>query len=202
MDFLLDYEKKYWDDLMIRIKNEYGVAGLMGNLDKESGLIPYRKQGDLSPPYTASQNYTIAVDNGTISEDTFVHDSIGYGLAQWTYYTRKQQLYNFHREQSLSIGSYALSLKMLFYELENGYVDTLNVLKTATSIRQASNYVLHNYLKPKDQSEAEEQERFLLSEEIYKKYSGSEPEPPAKETKPMPFWFYCRKRKIYDIRRV
>lgn len=196
MDFQLNYEKRYWDDLMRRIKNEYGVSGLMGNLDKESGLIPYRKQGDLTPPYIESQNYTNKVDNGTITQEQFISDSIGYGLAQWTFYTRKQQLYNFHRENNISIGSYELSLKMLFYELENSYVDTLDVLKTATSIRQASNYVLHNFLKPADQSPEEEEERFQLSQIIYHKFSGSEPEPPISEYNKMPLWFYTIRRKI------
>lgn len=197
MDFLLNYEKRYWDDFMLRIRNEYGVAGLMGNLDKESGLIPYRKQGDLTPPYLASQTYTINIDNGTITQNDFVHDSIGYGVAQWTFYTRKQQLYNFYKDSGQSIGSYELSLKMLFYELENAYKETLDVLKTATSIRQASNYVLHNYLKPADQSPEEEENRFLLSQEIYEKYSGSKPEIPIGNNNSMPFWYYCRKRRMY-----
>jgi hypothetical protein len=32
-------------------------------------------------------SYTSAVDNGTYTN--FVTDAVGYGLAQWTYWTRK-----------------------------------------------------------------------------------------------------------------
>ena len=79
------YGQTIWSMLVSAIGNEYGVAGLMGNLYAESGLIPYRKQGDYTGyPYQPSLDYTNAVKNGTKSEYTFVHDSIGYGLAQWT----------------------------------------------------------------------------------------------------------------------
>lgn len=195
MDFLLDYEEKYWNDIYARLKNEYGTAGLMGNLKKESGLIPYRKQGDMTPPYVASQEYTNSVDNGTISKDTFCNDSIGYGLAQWTFHTRKQQLYSFHTEMAVSIGSYELSLKMLFFELDTGYTDVRDYLRTATSVRGASDYVLHNYEQPDDQSEAEEVERYQLSQQIYDKYHGTEPVPES-NIRPIPIWMYSRKRRI------
>ena len=39
--------------------------------------------------------YTAAVDNG--SYGNFVKDSAGYGLAQWTYWSRKENLLNFAR---------------------------------------------------------------------------------------------------------
>ena len=37
--------------------------------------------------------YTAAVDSGSYTN--FVRDSAGYGLAQWTYYSRKQALYDY-----------------------------------------------------------------------------------------------------------
>ena len=42
------YAQAIWGMLLSAIGNEYGVAGLMGNLYAESGLIPFRKQGDYS----------------------------------------------------------------------------------------------------------------------------------------------------------
>ncbi len=39
--------------------------------------------------------YTAAVDSGSYTN--FVHDSAGYGLAQWTYHSRKQALLDFAR---------------------------------------------------------------------------------------------------------
>lgn len=197
----MDYEKKYWDDIYARIKNEYGTAALMGNLKAESGFIPYRKQNDNTPPYDASMQYTAAVDDGTYSENSFVNDSVGYGVAQWTYSSRKQNMYTLHVQHSESIGSYELSIRMLFFELDGGYISTKEVLMTATEVDSASNYVLHNYEQPYDQSEAVEKYRAQLGREIYEKYAGGSPGPPDPPDPPdppgpkpkrngMPLWFY------------
>ena len=37
-------EEKIWNFLIEEIKNEYGVAGLMGNLQAEAGLNPKNLQ--------------------------------------------------------------------------------------------------------------------------------------------------------------
>ena len=89
------FEKQIWDYFLAKLGNAYGVAGLMGNLQAESGLCPYRVQGDFSTGWTESANYTARVDSGEISEDDFVNNGPGgggYGLAQWTFWSRKQGL--------------------------------------------------------------------------------------------------------------
>lgn len=197
MAYKLDYEKDYWDALMALFNNEYGVAGLMGNLKAESGLLPYRKQGDYTSPYDASISYTEKVDAGQISENSFVNDSIGYGVAQWTWYTRKQKLFDLHESMHVSIGDFDLSIEMLKHELlqDGGYADVGNYLKNVKNVRDASNYVLHNYEAPKDQSESVENARYDLSIELYNKFSGSTPEPPepGASKKKMPLWMYILK---------
>ena len=47
------------------------------------------------------KQYTKAVDNGTYTN--FIHDSAGYGLAQWTYWSLKEDLYNLCKERNKSI---------------------------------------------------------------------------------------------------
>lgn len=41
-----EYEKQIWDALNADIQNDYGVAGMMGNLYAESSLFPGRVEGD------------------------------------------------------------------------------------------------------------------------------------------------------------
>lgn len=175
------YGQQIWSGLMSVINNEYGVAGLMGNLVAESGLIPYRCEGDFSDGYQNSLTYTDQVDSGSISESEFVNygyngstSQKGYGLAQWTYYTRKQALYDISKSMNVSIGSVELAVTYLLYELQSDYSDTYDVLISATSIREASDYVLHNFENPADQSESVEIKRANLGIEIYNLYSGSQ----------------------------
>lgn len=192
------YENYYWIQFMKHINNPYGVAGLMGNLDAESGLIPYRKQGDYVSGYVESLNYTSAVDSGVISKATFISDGVGYGLAQWTFSTRKEGLFDMSQEKNCSIGDIDLGIEYLMHELNTGYTGVLNTLKNATSIRQASDCVLHDFEKPLDQSESVEVLRCSLGQTIYDKNVDTTPEIPdtpdtPNQKKKMPIWFYLKK---------
>ena len=72
--------------------------------------------------------YTAAVDNGSYTN--FVHDKAGYGLAQWTYYSRKQALFDYAKAAAASIGDLNMQLAFLWQELQ-GYKSVMKVLKAA-----------------------------------------------------------------------
>ena len=171
-----------WSYLINQFENPYGVAGLMGNLFAESGLYSYRVQGDMDYEhgYPESIDYTADVNEGTISEYTFVHDGRGYGLAQWTYETRKQELYD--RTIGLGLGygieDLALQLEFLVYEIVRDYPHVSDVLLHATSVREASDVVLHEYENPEEQGEDVEIERANYGIDIFNTYSGLPPLPP------------------------
>lgn len=174
-----EYAKYIWDYFTEKIGNEYGVAGLMGNLQAESGLCPYRLQGDFSSGYANSIEYTANVDSGAVSEYDFVHNGPGgggYGLAQWTFYTRKQALYDRCKSGGYpSIGDIGLACDHLWSELQGSYSGVLSVLLTADSVREASDSVLHDFENPANQSESVEIARAALGQNWYDTFSGSTP---------------------------
>lgn len=174
------YDKYIWDYFMGKINNEYGVAGLMGNLYAESALNPKNLQQTYETSLGFSDDsYTNAVDSGTYSKSQFVHDSAGYGLAQWTYWSRKQNMYEYWKSGGYSsIGSIELACDFLYYELSRSYKGVYNVLCNATSVREASDKVLHDFERPANQSEAVEIKRAGYGQGYYDTYSGSEPEEP------------------------
>ena len=131
--------------------NEYGIAGLMGNLFAESGLNPKNLQNSYEHALGMNDNaYVAAVDNGTYTN--FVQDKAGFGLAQWNYRSRKQALLNFAKASGKSIGDLNMQLDFLWKELSESYPSVLAVLKTALSVFEASNAVLLNYERPANQS--------------------------------------------------
>ena len=188
-----------WVYFMEKIGNEYGVAGLMGNLDAESGLYPDRVQGDI--PYSDySKEYTAQVDNGAISEYDFVHNGPGgggYGLAQWTFSTRKQALYDMYKSGGYSsIGSIELACDYLWHELQTSFPGVLSVLKSVTSIREASDKVLHDFENPADQSESVEETRAEMGQVYYDMYHGLMPGDGTKKRKGLPlFMLYMGSRR-------
>ena len=129
-------EKRIWDFLLERMGNPYGVAGLMGNLYAESALRPNNLQNTYEKKLNMTDDgYTQAVDNGSYTN--FVKDAAGYGLAQWTYHTRKQNLLNFAKEKGVSIGDLEMQLEFLWKEL-GSYKTVLKTLLSATSVMEAS----------------------------------------------------------------
>lgn len=174
--------KIIWDFLMDKIGNPYGVAGLMGNLRAESALKPTNLQNSTEKRLSLSdEEYTKAVDDGSYTN--FVKDSAGYGLAQWTYWSRKQALLNYVRDRKGSIGSLVLQLGFLYQELSLSYKSVLNVLKKATSVREASDIVLTGFEKPANQSEAVKKARASYGQEYFDKYATNTTETVAPTVK-------------------
>ena len=183
---MAQHDKYIWDYFKAKLNNEYGTAGLMGNLYAESGLYPNNLQNSFNTSlgYTDAA-YTAAVDNGSYTKNQFVNDSAGYGLAQWTYWSRKQAMYEYWKNGGYSsIGSIELACDYLYYELQHDFPGVLSVLKSATSVRQASDKVLHDFESPKDQSTSVEEKRAGYGMGYYTTYAGSAPTPEEPEVDP------------------
>ena len=162
--------EKIWNRLDDEGFNDYGKGGLIGNLDAESGLKPKNLQNSYEKKlgYT-DDSYTAAVDNS--SYGNFVKDSAGYGLAQWTYWSRKQNMLTFARAAGKSIGDLEMQLDFLCKELKESYPTVYNKLKTATSVREASDIVLTQFERPADQSEAVKLKRANMGQKYYNQYA-------------------------------
>ena len=163
-------EEKIWNFLTGKGLNSYGAAGLMGNLFAESGLNPHNLQNTYEKKvgYT-DDSYTEAVDSGKYTG--FTHDSAGYGLAQWTFWSRKEALLNYVKAAGASIGDLETQLGFLWKELAESYAAVLAVLKKATSVRQASDAVLLKYEQPKDQSASVQTKRASYGQTYFDKYA-------------------------------
>lgn len=162
-----------WDYFKAKGFTDCGVAGLMGNLYAESAFKPNNLQstGNKKLGMTDAE-YTAAVDNGEYTYDQFRKDSHGYGLAQWTYHTRKASLYNYAKKCGKSIGDLKMQLDFLWSELK-GYKAVIEVLATAKTVREASDIVLLKYERPADQSEKAQLKRAGYGETIYNEFCGN-----------------------------
>ena len=110
-------EEQIWNFLKNSGFNDFGIAGLMGNLYAESGLRSNNMQGSYEKKLgMTDQLYTQSVDNGTYTN--FAKDSVGYGLAQWTYWSRKEKLYQYSQTTKRSIGDLEMQLEFLVKELK------------------------------------------------------------------------------------
>lgn len=147
--------------------NPYAIAGIMGNMKAESNL----QTNNLQNTYNTSlgmtdEQYTKAVDNGTYTN--FVHDSAGYGLVQWTYWSLKEGLYNLCKSRNKSISDIECQLDCLYQQLTDNKL--LGSLNASTSIRAASDIFLTKFERPKDQSERVQITRANYGQEFYNQF--------------------------------
>lgn len=146
-----------------------GVAGLMGNLYAESGLNPQNLQNTYEKRlgFTDAE-YTAAVDS---EYSNFVRDSAGYGLAQWTYWSRKEAMLNYAKKTGASIGDLIMQLDFMYQELK-GYVAVFQVLRTARTVKEASDIVLTRYERPADMSSSVKAKRASYGQAYYDAYAN------------------------------
>lgn len=147
-----------WERLKTFGLTDAGAAGLMGNLQAESGLIPNRLEilcikryrENLHVTYT-DESYTKGVDTGTISRSEFLSPmgkQYGYGLAQWTSPNRKAGLYDLCKSKGVSIGDLDTQIEWLITELKTSYKQVYSVLTSTNNIRTASDIVLTKFEVP------------------------------------------------------
>lgn len=200
-------EKQIWDFLKKSGATDAGAAGLMGNLFAESGLSSINLQNsyEKSLGYTDS-TYTQAVDSGAYTN--FAKDSAGYGLAQWTYWTRKENLLKFAKEKGTSVGDLETQLEFLWKELGDSFPKVLTTICTTDSVLVASNSVLLDFERPADQSVTTQNKRANYGQGYFEKYSAQEVEETEEEevryqtVKECPTWAQATIQKMLDNKEI
>ena len=173
-----DRERAIWHFFKVNSDfNDFGIAGLMGNLYSESALRPNNLQNSFEKKLKMTdKSYTTAVNDEIYSREQFINDGAGYGLAQWTFRTRKAALYDFilggANGHLCSIDDLYLQCCFLLKELVQ-YKEVYKVLSKAVSVKQASDIVLTQFEKPADQSNSVKNKRAAFGKVYYDKYSDA-----------------------------
>jgi len=164
-------EEQIWNYLCAAGFTACGAAGLMGNLYAESGLNPQNLQNSYEKKlgYTDTA-YTAAVDCGVYSN--FAGDQAGYGLAQWTYKTRKAALLAYARAAGKSVGDLETQLAFLVKELRESFSAVHDTLKAAQTVKAASDAVLLKFERPADQSAKALARRAAFGQGYFDKYAA------------------------------
>ena len=162
-------EEIIWQFLKEQGYTDAGCAGIMGNLYAESGLNPINLQNTFEKKLSMSdQQYCNAVDNGTYTN--FIYDGAGWGIAQWTFWSRKEKFLQYVLSKNSSIGDLLIQLNFLQLELITGYSQLVNLLSNTDSVYEASTAFLLQFERPADQSDSMKQKRAAYAQEYYDKY--------------------------------
>lgn len=154
------------------------VIGFLGNLDCESpGCEPCRIEGDFSADLKKSKEYAAKVDSDQISQHSFATSGGGWGAAQWTWHTRKENLWTAAKKAGKSIGDRSVQADFIVWELKEYFPSLLKFLKETTNRYAATKRICEEYEQPAVNNIAA---RYARALEIEKEISKPQ-EKPAEE---------------------
>lgn len=159
-------EKAIWNFFTQKGLNQNAVAGIMGNLYVESKLEPKCLTSTALRKKYNNNTYTQAVDNGKVD---FVHGGGAYGLAQWCYWSRKEALQKYAKEQKKSIGDLNMQLEFMWKEMQS-YKTMMAVLLAGESVDACGRSVMLKYEKPANQTEKNQLNRVKYCQQYLDKY--------------------------------
>ena len=148
---------------------DVSIAGIMGNMEAESNCESCRVQGDFSVDRTTSKAYAEMVNNGSYN---WSRDARGWGLCQWTYWTRKDNLLNSCRSQGKGVEDETAQLTFMLAEMQTEYVAMWNRLHTCTTIADAAGLVCREYERP---AVLNITERTKYGQQIYEQFHSEIP---------------------------
>lgn len=158
---------RIWNFLVYELKNPYGAAGVLANIQIESKCDPNRLQGDQSEDGSFSATYTRSVASGEVDRDGFVSNAVGggygpgYGLCQWTG-ERKAGLYDLAAERGVSVGDLETQCMFILREMKQSYPALLEYLMTATDAGDAALEFCGVYEQSSDRAGRTDRARELL----------------------------------------
>lgn len=127
---------------------EAGALGVVGNFQCESNCEPGRLEGDFSPYRTASKTYVQGVNSGAISRQQFSHDGRGFGLYQLTFWSRKQEYYDFCKASGGSIDSAELQTRFAIKEMRRDFPKLWAFLTQTNDIFTACSRICREFERP------------------------------------------------------
>ena len=125
-----------------------GALGLLGNLQAESGCESCRLQGDFDMSRSRSKAYAAKVDSGEMSVHIFARDAQGWGLAQWTYWSRKEALYYYCRGRGASVADEPSQAAFIVKEMQEGYPQLWQFLCSTDEMFTATKRICEEYERP------------------------------------------------------
>ena len=149
-----------WRALCAAGMTEAGAAAMLGNMQAESALRANNAQDGMTR--LSDAQYTAAADRGEID---FAGDSVGYGLCQWTFPTRKAALLRYARAAGKSVGNPALQVDFCIKELREDYPGLWTFLCRTEDLESAAGRICREFERPAVDNSAE---RASYAEKWYK----------------------------------
>ena len=181
MSVNVDAEKRAYKKFRDAGMTAAGACGLIGNLEAESdgfytNRVEYlclKRLKENGKVYTDT-TYTAAIDSGKISCEEFLHplseDSMGTVWRSGQVQGENQSM-DLAKQKGVSIANEDMQIEYLLKELQESYGAVLKILKTTTSICEASDVVLKRFEIPANTGKSVCAGRAARGQKFYDNYA-------------------------------
>ena len=146
------------------------ACALLAQIQKESLFKPENLEDSRNNSLGMTDwQYVNAVDNGTYTN--FVNDAAGFGLAQWTFKTRKQNFINYFRQRGKSIADLETQISFLIWEMKACYGGIWNKCLSSHDLKDLTWVLLDTWENPAEKLD-NMVERYSYAQEWYRKFSS------------------------------
>ena len=143
----LEVAKYLFERLIAAGLTTEGACAILGNVQAESGFVPNNLEDSFNTRLGISdEQYTAAVDNGSYTN--FTTDGCGYGLAQWTYGTRKEKFLEYIKAHGKSIADLDGQINFLIKEFQEDFSALWSQLKTSKDLYNLTWILLDKWENP------------------------------------------------------
>ena len=126
-----------------------GACALLAQIQHESA---FRSNNAEDSKGVDDQVYTTRVDNGQITKQQFMHDSIGYGYAQWTYYFRKGLMWDYFKARKKSISDSETQIDFLIWEMKAYFQNQWKLVTTSSNLKDCTWELLDKWENPAEKT--------------------------------------------------
>ena len=120
-----------------------GACGMLGNMEAESSLKANIAQRGMTK--LTDEQYTTKFD---VEPESCYRDAVGYGLCQWTYWSRKQGLYNHCKLLGKSVGDEEAQVSYCIQELKTEYSSLFKFLCSTNDLYTATARICKEFERP------------------------------------------------------
>lgn len=173
-------DKTIYDQLRAVGMTAEGACGLMGNFQAESAM---RSNNVEDRSGMDDDRYVALVDGGAYDFITDYGKHYGFGLAQWTLGSRKENLLNTARKRGVSVSDETMQVDFAIWELSNQFPGVWQVLTTSHDLYECSRIVCVQYERPAVNNV---DVRYRYARDFFELLAGGSDPDPAPDPQPSP----------------
>lgn len=184
----MSYAQTIFNRLRQAGMTEAGALGMLGNFQAESCCEPGRLEGDNDRYRTLSKDYVSRIMSGAMSKAEFCK-ARGFGLAQWTYPTRKAALWDAWKASGKAVDNVLLQVDFAISELKTDFPELWRFLCSSNDVYQCTKRICYDFENPAIKNV---DTRFRDAQELKTQLdlnawqNGAQPDPPADQQQPQP----------------